>query len=415
MDREISKSEQNRGVLRKVLIPVVILALLGAGYWAMKSGLRKSARSSDLVVSTVDRGTVKSTLTATGLVIPAAELVINSPITTEIKELDLISGSEVKEGDKIMSLNQEFVKLEYDQLKDQLALRQNSMSRLKLEYDKDLNDLDYTNQIKALQINRLRAEVKNQERLLEVGGSTQEELESAQMQLKIAELEKLQLENQLAFSRAVNSTDKENLQLEYDIQYKKLRELSKKLNQTDVKSPTSGVITWINDNIGATVSDGEVLVRIANLTRYEIEATTTERNTESLYIGMPAEVRVGRTKLTATVSRINPEVINNTIRFYLSIDQEDHDKLRPNLRAEIQLIKSEKEDVLRSKRGSVLTGANEQFVYKVTGSRAEKVRIKRGLVSTEYFEIIEGLQVGDKIIISDLERFDHMDYFEIKD
>lgn len=414
MDREITKSER-RGAnwMRYIWLSLIVVALIFCAY-AMRKYLKKSAKSSELVIATVDRGTVRSTLSAAGVVMASSERIINAPVTTEIQEVELISGASVKEGDVIMNLNEEFIRLEYDQLQDQLSLRNNNMSRLKLEYDKNLKDLDYTDQIKQLQINRLAAEVNNQKRLLEIGGSTQEELEASQMALRIAELEKKQLENELQFRRAVNSTDKNNLQLEYDIQYKQLRELGKKLNQTELKSPVSGVITWINDNIGETVTEGEPLVRIANLTRYEIEATTTDRNLNEIYVGMPAEVRIGRSKLEGSIDRINPEVVNNTIRFYISLDDANHEVLRPNLRSEVLLIKGIKEDVLRSKRGSILTGAVSQYVYKVSGNIAEKVRIRKGLVSSDYFEITDGLKAGDKIIISDIEDFEHMDQFEIK-
>ncbi len=414
MDREITKSERRAANgMRYIWLGLTIAALVFCAY-AMRKYLKKSAKSSELVIATVDRGIVRSTLSAAGVVMASSERIINAPVTTEIQEVELISGATVNEGDVIMNLNEEFVRLEYDQLRDQLSLRNNNMSRLKLEYDKNLKDLDYTDQIKQLQINRLAAEVNNQKRLLEIGGSTQEELEASQMALRIAKLEKKQLENELQFRRAVNSTDKNNLQLEYDIQYKQLRELGKKLNQTELKSPVSGVITWINDNIGETVTEGEPLVRIANLTRYEIEATTTDRNLNELYVGMPAEVRIGRSKLEGSIDRINPEVVNNTIRFYIALEDANNEVLRPNLRSEVLLIKGIKEDVLRSKRGSILTGAASQYVYKVSGNTAEKVRIRKGLISSDYFEVVDGLQAGDRIIISDVDEYEHMDQFQIK-
>lgn len=413
MDREISKSEQSKGKLKSYLPAMLIVATLALAYYFLKDKVRKTGKSSDFHIVTVERGNIRSTLTAAGLVIAASERVINSPVSTEIKDVKLSSGAAVKKGDLILSLDQEFTALAYESLNDELSLRRNNIDKLKLQFDKDLRDLDYQDQIKALQLSELKAQLGDQERLLKIGGATEEEVEAAKLQLSISEIEKKVLENELQFKRQVNQTDKNNLQLEYDIQLKKLKQLKRKLNETQVRSTGDGVITWINEDIGKTVAEGEPLVRIANLNRFEVEATTADRNSKDLLVGLPVEVRINKVKMMGTISRILPEIVNNTIKFYIALDEDNHESLRPSLRTEVFVIKDEKENVVRAKRGNALTGPSSQYVYKVEGSTAIKTRITKGLVSSDYFEIIDGLSVGDKLIISETEEYEHMDEFEI--
>jgi len=415
MDRQITAQEQSRNKLKSVLPYLLVAALLVASYFLFRDKLYKKGNAKDFRIVKVENGNIKQTLTAAGVIVPASERIINAPVATEIQEVLISTGNKVEKGNVILKLDQEYTRLEYERLKDELALRSNNIEKLKLQFDKDLRDLDYKDQIKALQLSELKAQLADQERLLNVGGATKEEVEAAQMQLDVSKIEKKILENELTFKRNVNSTDKENLRLEYEIQNKRLKELGRKLKETKVISPQEGVITWINDNIGETVAIGEPLVRIANLDKFEVEASLSDTYIAQLQIGLPVEIRVGKERLNGAVSRVLPEVVNNTARFYVELEKDAHKSLRPNLRCEVFVIKNEKNDVLRAKRGQALKGTESQFLYKVVDNVAIKVRVKKGLVSSEYFEIKEGLKQGDRIIISDVEEFDHMDTFQIEE
>jgi len=414
MDRQLSNKEQSGNKYKKILPYLLIIGLLAIGYYFVTQKLKKSADAKELHIVPVEKGDIRQTLSAAGTIIAASERVINAPVSTEIEDVLLSTGAEVNKGDLILKLDQEYTRLEYERLEDELSLRVNNIDKLKLQYDKDLRDLDYQDQIKALQLSELIAQLGDQQRLLDIGGATAEEVEAANLQVSIAEIEKKILENELSFKRAVNTTDKNQLQLEFDIQSKRLKELSRKLSQTLVRATGQGVITWINEDIGKTVAEGEPLVRIANLNRFEVEAITSDRNSKNLQVGLPVEMRINKEKHAGVISRILPEIVNNTVKFYVTLEADNHKSLRPNLRAEIFVINEEKENVLRAKRGNALKGTKSQYVYKVIGDQAVKTRIAKGLVSSDYFEIESGLQAGDQIIISDTEEYNHMESFTIK-
>jgi HlyD family secretion protein len=413
MDRQISSQEQNKGSYKKWLYVLLGLLILAAAIYGLRSLIKNKAKKSDFFISIVERGDVSNTISASGVVTPAYEREINAPVATEIKSVSLSTGAEVKKGDLILELDQEYTKLEYDQLKDELDLRKNNIEKLKLKFDKDLRDLDYRDQIKALQVSELNAEVTDQKRLLDIGGSTKEALEQAQLQLKVSKLEKKMLENELQYSRSVNVNEKKGLELEYTIQEKRLKELRRKLSETSVRAPQSGVITWINEDIGRTVSPGETLVRIADLGRYIIEATSSDRNSEKLEIGLAVKVRIGNNNLDGAISRILPAVENNTVKFFVELDNESANVLRPNMRAEVLIITEKKENVLRIKNGAAFRGAKSQDVFFLIGDKAVKKKIKKGISNSDYVEITSNAKAGDRIIISETEDYKHLDEFTI--
>jgi len=413
MDRQLSQKEQSKGRYKKWIKVIGALAILIAVIYGFRSIIERKMSTSDFIIAQVDRGDVTNTISASGIVIPAFEREINAPVATEIKKVLRSTGAKLEQGDLILELDQEYTQLEYDKLKDELDLKKNNIEKLKLKFDKDLRELDYQDQIKALQVDELKSQVADQERLLNIGGGTAEELEQAELKLKVAKLEKKMLENELQYSRSVNVNEKKGLELEYTIQEKRLKELKRKLTETSVRSPQAGVITWINEDIGRTVAAGETLVRIANLGRYTIEATSSDRNSEKILIGLSAKVRIGQNELDGTITRILPAVENNTVKFYVELAEQNSEILRPNMRAEVFIITDKKENVVRVKNGAAFRGANTLDVFFIEGDQAVKRRIKKGLSNSDYVEIVSNAQPGEKVIISAITELQHMDEFTI--
>lgn len=413
MDKQISDQEVNKGKALSILKYLIIIAAVLAALWWVRSLLTKKIDNDQLNIVTVENGDIQNTLTATGTVKPSVEREINAPVSTEIKTVIKSNGELVKKGDIILELDQEYTKLAYEQLDDELQLRRNNIDKLKLEYDKNLRDLDYQDQIKSLQLEELLAQVKDQKRLKEVGGATAEEVEQAELQLKVAQIEKKMLENDLSYRRSVNVNEKKGLELEYTIQEKRRAELQRKLRETNVRAPQGGVITWVNEDLGRKVQEGEALVRIANLEKFRVEASSSDRNSEKIKSGMPVTVRINNNHLDGYISTILPAIENNVIRFNVELNEPDADLLRPNIRAEVFIITDSKENIVRVKNGPAFRGASSQYIYVVKGDQAIKTRISKGLQNSDYVEITGNLNVGDRIIISDTKDFDHMDQFTV--
>lgn len=414
MDRVISQKEQNQGNWKKYVQWIFIAIIAFGAFYFFRDYLKKDIDNKLLHIVKVERGDISNTLSASGNVIPAFEREINAPVSTEIKSVILNSGSKVKKGDLILTLDQEYTRLEYEKLDDALELRKNNINKLKLQFDKDLLDLDYRDQIKALELSKQEAQLKDQQRLKEIGGSTEEEVERANLALKVGRLEKKILENELKFKKSINKGDKRNLELEYEIQKKSLAELSRKLSETNVKAPHDGVITWINEDLGRTVNKGETLVRIANLDKYKVEARCSDRYAQKIVIGQDVIIKINKKNLKGTVERILPEVVDNTIKFLVTLENEKDANLRPNLKTEVYLITDSKTETLVVKKGAVFKGSKNQEIFIIREGKAIKTSIVTGLSNATHIEIISGLQEGDKIIISDMKSYKHLEEFDIK-
>ena len=415
MDKPISNTEIRKNKLAGAIKYLVGIGLIVGAFFVFRNLLKTEIKTNDFRVVRVERGSIENAISATGQILPSFEQQVNSPINTEIKKVLLMSGTAVKQGDVIMTLDKEYIRLEHESLKDQLELRNNNVTRLKFEFDKNIKDLDYENQIKELELASLAAKLEDVKHLKSIGGATRPEVEQAELNLQIAQLEKKKLENDLEFRKKVVGNDRRNLELEVMMQEKKLTELSRKLKETSVIAPRTGVITWVNENIGKKVTEGEALARIADLESYRVEASCSDRYSNRVKIGQPVKVRINRKDLAGTISSILPSVANNTIEFLVALEDTSHKDLRPNMRVEVFIISDKKEDVLRVANGAAFKGGVTQDLFVIQGDKAVKKKINVGLTNADFVEITQGdIKEGDLVILSDMESYDHLDIIELK-
>jgi len=416
MDRPISDTKKKRRLGKNALRITGLIAVLVGALFVLRSMLTKELDYKDFQTATVEVGKVEEAITASGLVVPAFEQQLTAPVTAAIQEVRRQSGDQVERGDTILQLDEEYIRLQYESLADQLELKKNKITRLRHEYDKNIQDLAYESEIKALQISSLEAQLADTKRLREIGSATPEEVDQAQLQLDIARLEKQKLDNELRFREQVLPGDRRNLELEVRMEEKKSSELSRKLRETSVIAPRSGVITWINEDLGKQVSEGELLVRLADLQRYRIEATCSDRYAAQVKIGLPVRVRINQTDLNGRISTILPAVENNTVAFIVELDEPDHPKLRPNRRVEVYLIANAREQALRLKNGPAFRGKTIQPLFVVDGKEARRTEARIGLTSVDYVELLEtDLQPGQQVIISDMAAYEHLEQIKLEE
>lgn len=410
MDRPLSEKKKKKHSNRRRLIWGLLLIGLAGAFFLFRSFLQPSIKANKFVTAPLTVGAIENTISASGLVVPSFEEQVNAPINTQIKRTFLQIGTVVQPDDKILELNKAFIQLEYESSKDQLELRTNNITKLQLAYDKNLADLEYDNQIKNLQIAGMEADLQDAHRLHKIGGATAEQVERATLDLKIAKIEQQKLANELTYRKAVIGSDKRNLELELLIEEKSLKKLQQELRQTVVTAPRSGVITWINEDIGKQVSVGDPLVRIADLGKFRIEASCSDRYGQQVKLGMPVKVRIANKYLMGQISSVLPAIENNTIEFIVQLDHAESELLKPNMRVEVFLISDRKEKVLLAKNGAAFKGGVSQYLYKVQGNKAIRTTVQLGLRNMDKIEIAgDHLQSGDLVIISDMKDYEHLE------
>jgi len=414
MDREVApeyvKNERNR----KWVIGVIVIVLLIAGIYLFRRSLSSSIEASRIRTAVVQTGDVENTLSATGEVIPAYEQIITSPIRASIKSVLLSPGTKVNPGQAIVELDKSLTQIEFERGEDQLELKKNSIEQLRMKLNKNLYDAEITDKIKLLNISKLKADLEDARRLEKVGGGTKEDITRAENALKIAELEKQQLENDLSYNRKSMGASLRETELGAQIEGKNLKELQHKLKMADIVADRKGVLTWVNENIGSSVNEGEMLARVADLGSFRVEGSCSYVYADQVKTGLAVIIKVNEAVLRGIITQVKPAVKDGVIGFVIQLENAKNESLRPNMKVDVYVVTNRSSKTLRVANGPTFTGKRKQFVYVMQNGIAHRREVEIGLSNFDYVEIKSGLASGEKVILTDMNQYEHLEEISIK-
>ncbi len=414
MDRDISNSQLRVRKIKRVsqaLIAVVLFVLI---IILFRSVLQSSLKQSQLLTAVAEIGDIEGAITASGIVIPEFEQIITSPIQSRIEAIYHRSGETVQKDSSILKLNKEFTQNTLDQMRDELALKINRKEQLKLKIERSLIDLNAQYDINQLQIQFLESKVEVQKRLNNIGVGIQEELNQAILNLEISRRELEQLKKRIDNDKKSLDADLTELELEIQIQEKTIKNLCRQLELADVKSINTGVVTWVNDDIGANINPGDIIARVADLSSFKIEGKISDIHAARIMIGNPVRIRIGDSNLNGTISGIQPTIQNGIINFTVQLEDKTSNLLRSNLRVDVFVITSFKSNVVRVKNGPFINGSGDQDIFVIENGIAFRRRVLIGDTNFDWAEIISGVTAGETVIISSTEKYIHREKVKIK-
>lgn len=405
MDKPIESEVLVRKKRRSVTIIVAVAGLLLSAILLLRFTLKTTVKRSALTFAVVERGSIENTISGSGEVLPEFEEIIISPVNASVQSVTLDAGSIVKAGQSILKLDKSAVETELEKMKFRLESKRNDIRKLKLELDKGFYDIRSNDEIKQLRINSLVAEVENAKRLFKAGGGTREDIEKAELDLKIATLEKLQLENEIRNKQQTMQVEKKEAEIALAIQESELKELERKIQLAEIVASRNGVVTWVNKNIGANVVEGEALARIADLSSFKIRGSIADNFLGDLRVGQPVIIRVNDSMMRGNITNIQPAVQNNIVTIDIGLTAVNNRLLRPNMKLDVYVVTSSRDDVLRVANGPAFKGASTLDIFVLEGEKAMRRKVETGMRNFDYVEIKDHVKPGEKIIISDMRTY----------
>ncbi|HWS00240.1 MAG TPA: efflux RND transporter periplasmic adaptor subunit [Prolixibacteraceae bacterium] len=351
------------------------------------------------VLLTVERGKVIEPVKASGVVEPESEVLIRCTYPSTIKKITREPGSRVQRGDLILVLDDQQIKTDIDNIRDQLALKKNSLEKNILSETSTKIDLKYNEEVKKLNITSLKSQLSAEEQLIEVGGISPAKIEKTKQELALAEKELLTLKEKNNIRLKQLKAEEEGLLLGIQIQEKDLNEKLAALDQMNVRSQSSGIVLAIGNKPGDKVSKDQVLVRISDLSSFKIAGSIEEKMAEFVKTGTPLYAVFEDTKLYGHIGIVSPIIEDGKIQFNAHLEESSNPKLIPHQNIELWIAKKYKESALRIKNIPQFEKGKPEYLYVYKDGKAIKNRITTGYVSPDYIEIIEGVKEGDQIIL----------------
>jgi len=405
MDTVIEATVNAKRRRKAIAGSVLAVLLLVAVVFAMRLSLSASVKKSVITTAVAGIGDIENTITASGEVLPEFEASITSPINASVQKVLIDAGSRVKAGQSILELDKSASQTDYEKLKFQVASKENDIKKLKLQLDKSFYDIKSSNDIKQLRINSLAADVENAKRLFKAGGGTREDIEQAELNLKVARLEKQQLENEIKSKQQTMQVEMKEAEIAAAIQANDLHELERKLQLANIVASREGVVTWVNKNLGASVHEGDALARIADLSSFTVQGSISDAYLDQLHNAMTAIIRINDTQFRGTVVNIQPSVQNSIVSFRIQLDERNNSLLRPNMKVDVFLVTAAKKNVIRVANGPAFKGASSQDIFVLNNGKAERRAVHIGMTNFDFVELPDNVKPGEVIITSDMSAF----------
>ena len=255
MDREIPKEvrnkERNKKIIRYSSIGAAGIILVGVLISIMRTGVEKK----DLVLSTIDKGMIEVSVSASGKVVPAFEEIINSPINSRIVEVYKKGGDSVEVGTPILKLDLQSTETEYKKLLDEEQMRRYKLDQLRVNNQTKLSDMAMQIKVSAMKLSRMKVELRNEHYLDSLGAGTTDKVRQAELSYNVAQLEYEQLQQQYKNEKEVAAAELKVQELDFNIFRKSLvfyyRELLSEACKimgvhlgTIIQSPMEGLIKF---------------------------------------------------------------------------------------------------------------------------------------------------------------------------
>lgn len=405
MDREIPLSEQRKERRKQIIRYGAIIVGLAIVVIIVVNFLQGSISSKNVIIGTVDRGTIEVTVNASGKVIPLTEEIIVSPINSRILEVYKEAGDSVNKDEPILKLELASIETDYKQKLDEKEMKKSKLIQSQVSLDNTISDLQMQLQVKDMKLKQLQTELKNEKYLDSIGASTSDKVRQAALNYEVAKLELQQLKEQIVNEKKNASAEVKVQQLDLSIFEKSLAESARLLKDARILSPQKATLTYVNNQIGSQVSAGTQIAIVSDLSHFKVLAEIADSYAEKLSSGAKAIIKIGQLQLEGTVVNITPSVKNGVINFTVMLKDSGNSRLRSGLKTDVYVTHGIQDDVLRIPNSTYYIGAGEYELWVVKNGEAEKKKIKLGESSFEYVEVISGLEKGEQVIISDMNQY----------
>jgi HlyD family secretion protein len=414
MDRVIAPEKIRKRKIYTIAVVCVVLLIVLSAWFTLYTFMKPELKRLQIKTARVELGSIFSSIAASGLVEAEYMNTIIAPFSGKILSIRKPSGSRVLKGDTILILDQGSVREQLKNLEDQLALNMNSYRQSNLNVENQQLELEYQLEVKKMKITDLETTLFEEEQLLVVGGTSEEKIRSTKQQLDLAkrELELAIKQNKIRVEKI--EAEQEALSLSINIKKRELAIGKQLYDDAYVIAPENGIIIMINGRKGQTITSGQEMVTISDLSTFKLTGRIADSNAEKLHTYGKVMAVSNDTQLEGTIGNIRPEIENGMIKFDVFLGQNNHPDLRPNLSMELQIITAEKINVLRLPDGPFFDGSRQLDVLRVVGDNAYKTRIQTGLNNFQFIEIESGLKEGDEVIISDVSKVIHLETLKIK-
>ena len=410
MDRVLEKKKGIGLIFSKKALPYWLSAMMAIFIvWLIfrddSSTLRVNAET--LSISEVRAGEFNDYIRISGQVHPMTTIQVSPREAGIVEEIVIEEGTQVKTGDVIIRLSNDDLDMEILNSEANLAEKENALRNTMIQMEQEKMQLSLNILELQTEVKRKGRALESQKRLFDDGLIGKEEylrseedytLFCKKLEVTLARAEQDSIYRQVQIKQMEESLD--NMRLN-------MQRIRRRKDNLEVKAPIDGVLGLIEVGLGESVASGRKIGQINAEGSYKIEAPVDEHYIDRVFAGLTATFERQNEIYDAVIRKVYPEVRNGKFQADFRFSGEQPANIRTGQTYYLNLQLGQPESAVLIPRGTFYQKTGGKWIYVVDpdGGRAVRREIRIGRHNPQFYEVLEGLEPGEKVITSGYDNF----------
>jgi len=416
VDRVIKKKKWGRKRILTITGITALVALIVLSYLYTSGKSKLNVDFDRVTISEVKKGPFQETIPINGVVMPLTSIYLDAVEGGRVEEKYVEDGTVMKAGDPILRLSNTDLELN---LLSQQSNVYNTLTQMQIAR----NAAQQNTVTKLNQMTDAESDLKEAERIYNLDKSLYEQKVIGLQEFKKAEndynhaVEKKKLTQQLLQQDSVsNAQQVAQAKQSYQGSQDALNLFQKKVGDLIVRSPVDGQLTSLDAEIGQNKNKGERLGQIDVLSGFKVRADIDEHYLSRIITGLYGTFTFANKDYKLVIKKVFSQIANGRFQVDMNFVGEVPQGIRRGQTLQIRLAFSDEVEAVQVAKGGFFQQTGGNWIFKVSndGKTAYKVDIQLGRQNPDYYEVLSGLQPGDKVVTSSYETYGDMQELVLK-
>ena len=410
MDRVIVKKKWNAKRIWTIAGIIALIALITGSYFMTSGKSKLNVEIERITISTISKGNFQEFIPVNGIVLPLTTIYLDAAEGGRVEEKFVDDGAMMKKGQPILRLSNTDLQLG-------LVTQQTNVYNLLTQMQISKNAAQQNTVNKLTQMTDVQSELKEAERVYNLNKKlyNQKVIGSQEFQQSENNYEHLLKKNKLSDKIMQQDSVSTQQQLKqarqsFEGSQTALNVMRQKVGDLIVRAPVDGQLTSLDAEIGQSKNKGERLGQVDVTSGFKVRVDVDEHYISRIFLGLLGSFDFNNKSYQLEIKKIYTQVNNGRFQVDMEFSKEVPSGIRRGQSLQIRLALGDETQALLLPKGGFYqqTGGNWIFKLSEDGKKAYKVDIQLGRQNPDYYEIVQGLKVGDKVVTSSYENYGDM-------
>ena len=414
MDKIIEKKTGWRVAFTKKALPYwlgAVLAVFIVYLIARPNNKTLRVDKDSVTVSSAVKGEFNDYIRISGRVQPMTTIQLSPQEGGIVEKILIEEGSPVKAGDAILVLNNDNLDLQILNSEAELAEKENILRNTQIQMEQQKLDVRQNVLEYGTQVERLKRAYEQQKALYEDKLIAKEEYLKAEEDYKLARQKYDLMDERSRQDSLYRSTQIDRMEESLDNMQLNMSMIRRRKSNLVVKAPIDGELGLLDVVLGQSIASGTKIGQINSVGTYKVEAQIDEHYIDRVVAGLEATFERQGETFSTSIRKVYPEVRDGKFKADFKFDGEQPDNIRSGQTYYLNLQLGQPEEAVIIPRGTFYQKTGGKWIYVVNkdGTKAVKREIRIGRQNPQYYEVLEGLEPGEKVITSGYETYGDSD------